>query len=216
MKAHRLILFAALAGAAIVFTPISASAQEKKDGEKPIAHGRLKGVGVAKPIYESDLHKDVAADAAKVDKLVDYTKETKLNPDKDSVEKMFEGSISVARHLAEVGKVSESISHCMAAMQNDIAAKRDSGTATPEEKAQLDKCDEHCKKVNATLDKIHQNSSRLGTATRQQYILDGWDKHQKAMAELQGLMKDCPAMFSETMKHTGMPMEKPAAKPDKK
>lgn len=215
MKKYRFIALAAAIAAAVIIMPSLTSAQEKP-GEKPIAHGRLKGVGVAKPIYESDLHKDVKADAAKVDKLVDYTKQTKLNPEKDEVEKMFEGSISVARHLTEVAKVSESISHCMATMQNEIAAKRDSGKATDADKAQLDNCDAHCKKINETLDKIHQNSSRLGTATRRQYILDGWDKHQKGMAELQGLMKDCSAMFDETLKHTNMPMEMPAAKPEKK
>ena len=190
---------------AILALGVSANAQEKKDGEKPIAHGRLAGVGPAKPIYQSDLKKDVEGAKAKVDKMVEQIAATKLNPEKDATEKMFEGAISLARHETDIAELRNTFTRCVAAMQNQIQEKKDSGTATAKDNEQFEKCLKHCDETLAMINNMHLNASRMGTATRQQYVLDGWDKHQKGMKELQKRMGECAAMMKETMACCEMP-----------
>lgn len=203
MKSRVLQLFAVIL--ALTACLIAPSVQAQKPGEKPIAGGRLKGVGPIKPIYQSDIMKDIGEVKAKVDKMAEQVKAVKINPEPDSVEQMFKGSISLARHNADIVEIRDEFTRCTAAMENKIREKTDSGTATAEDKAQFEKCIGHCKKILAALDGLHYNASMLISATRQQYVLDGWAKHKKTMEEVQALVKDCPDMMKTTMACCEMP-----------
>lgn len=182
---------------AAALCPLSAFAQGKS-GEKPVGV-ITRSWGPPIPVYKSDLQKDLEGVKARVDNLAAEAKDLKLPEGKDEIEMKIPGAISLARHETEIAGIRDQFTKCVAIMMNNIQAKEDSGTATKEDKAQFEKCTKHCDQILAKLNSMHLNATRLSTATRRQYIVNGWDKHQKDIAELQKMMGECVPMMENTM-----------------
>ncbi len=169
-------------------------------GEKPLGEMTIHSAGKpVKPIYKSDVNKEIEGIKASVDKLAAEVNAAKIDSEKDSTEKMFKGSISLDRHRAEIAGLVDKVTVCKAAMENAFKDKEDSGKATPEDKAKFDKCRQHCDKVVTALNSMHNSASVLGTATRKNYVLDGWEKHKKVVAEAQAVIAECPTVVHEAM-----------------
>ncbi|MBI1783582.1 hypothetical protein HYR69_00430 [Candidatus Sumerlaeota bacterium] len=192
------ILPALILAAGVVFQPAGMMAQEK--GEKPIGEMTLHSAGKpVKPIYKSNIEKEIGGIKSKVDKMAAEVKGAKINAEKDGVEQMLGGAISLDRHRAEIAGLVDKLTLCKAAMENAFKEQEGAGTATADDKAKFEKCTQHCDKLLAGLNSMHYSASILGTATRKQYILDGWDKHKKAMEEVEALMNECPTVVHEAM-----------------
>lgn len=188
------------AEASVLTAQADVPAAAPASSEKPIAHGRLRGVGVAKPIYASDFPKEMQELKTRVDAMAGEVQKARLNPAKDSVELALEGSISFAHHLADVEDVQETFTACVAVLKQRIKEKIASGTTTASEKAQFEDCLKQCDEILAFIDSMHKSDTILSSATHAKHIVDGWDKHKKSMAELKSMMDTCPKMMDAAMK----------------
>lgn len=185
-------------GALLVLAGTAVRAQQP--GEKPIGWSKMRAANSPiKPIYASEIDKEMDALKTKADQMADEVKKAKVNPEADSVEKAWPDSISLERHQADIAEFRDKFTRCMTAMEHQIQAKIDSGTVTTEDKAQFKKCMDHCKAILATLNDMHYNTSAMTTATKKIYFLSGWEKHKKLIAQLQEQMKTCPSLMKGSM-----------------
>lgn len=175
-----------------------------KEGEKPVAV-ITRSWGPPIEVYRADVEKDLDAIGSRVEHLVVQAEKVKIPEGKDAVETMIPGAISLARHEQDIAETRDHFTKCVAIMMNQMEEKESSGTATKEDKAQFEKCKKHCDQVLAKLNSMHLNAARLSTATRRQYILDGWDKHRKELAELQKMTDECVGMMKHTLECCQMP-----------
>jgi hypothetical protein len=186
--------------ALLLIVGASGQIQAREPGEQPIGWSKLRVANSPiKPIYASEIEKDTESVRAKVDEMAKAVGEAKVNPEADSVEKAWPGSISLERHKADIAEIQDKFSLCTAAMQHQIQDAEASGKATRADRARFKTCMDHCNSILGTMSDIHYNTSAMLTATKKVYFLDGWEKHQKLMAHLQEQMKACPMMMKETM-----------------
>ena len=185
-----------------ISAPLALAAMEDqpaaKATEKPIG-GMRTATGEFKPLYWSDVEKEIQKAKVKVDKMAGEVAAAKVNPEADSVEKAFGDSLSVVHHEQDIAEIRDRFTSATATLEHMIQEKEDSKTATPEEMASMRMCLEHCKKILDTINKMHYNSSGMLTANRERYFLGAWEKHKKMMAELKTMMDECPAMVAKTM-----------------
>ena len=152
-----------------------------------------------KPIYASEIGKDAEKTKIDVDKMAEDLGKVQINPEADSVEKAWQGSISLEHHRADIAKMRDRFMLCTAALEDKIKAKEAGGKVATAEREQLKECLGHCKAILDTMDKMHYNSSVLTTATRKLVFLNGWGKHKRMMAQLRDQMKNCPMMVTKTL-----------------
>ncbi len=174
----------------------STFSQEAKKADEP------KGADLLAKKIEA-IKKGVTEAQKKSEQMAKEISEAKLEEDKDGFEKMFKGSISWDRHMADIAGLQTTMSGCIGALEDLVDAKVESGTATDEEKAQFDKCLANCREIVGKIHSMHDSAASISQkyGARKKYILNGWDKHKKAVAELRDMMKGCPEMVETTAKH---------------
>jgi len=120
--------------------------------------------------------------------------------DPDAVGDSKVGAISLQQHAEEIAGARNEFTLCLAKMKASIATKEASGTATDADKAQFKKCVAHCESILEKLNSMHMNATMLGSANhKDQWVVDGLEKHKKVVAEVQALAAECPDMVHKTM-----------------
>lgn len=114
------------------------------------------------------------------------------------------GSITLGQHQADVAEVRDEFVRCYAAVQQAIEEKKASGSATPEEIAQFEQFEVHCKSVLDKLNGMHLNATKMTMADRKTtWLVGALEAHKQMLAEVQGLAEGCPAVFQHALASSG-------------
>lgn len=125
--------------------------------------------------------------------------------DTDQGPDLREGGITVAQHAADVAAVRDEFEKCVAGIKKRIADKEASGTATRSDRSQFKRCVKMCDSILAKLNNMHVNASVMTEADHTTtWVLDGMEKHKKAVAEVQKMAGECSEILHETLSRSAI------------
>jgi hypothetical protein len=152
-------------------------------------------VDIAKPIHRCDLARELKELREKLAVAARELNQAVIRPERDTLERMLEGSFLLPRHQHQLHEVREKLIRCMAAVQNRIREADEGPTGW--DRRRLERFMTAGKKALSLLDLLDLNAELLAMATRRQSIVDSWQRHKEALAELQASIEACAGQSAE-------------------
>lgn len=152
-------------------------------------------VDIAKPIHRCDLARELKEMREKLNVMARELHQAVIHPERETVERMFEGTFLLARHRHQLHEIREMLIRCMASVQNRISETEEATGGWDHRR--LDRFMETGKRIIALLDRMDLNAELLAMATRRHSIVEAWERHKSCAGELHALVDTCGALTVE-------------------